>query len=238
VSEGLSIEPGHIQVLKAAPIFHDLSQEILEEVARSFTFRPYQVDEFLFLEGDPAKTYYLIYSGKVKILQSSFEGEQVILHILGPGDIVGALPTLGKGTYPGSARAMETVEAGFILADGFEDLLCKYPKICLNLLHFATEKLQETHKRLREMSTERVERRIARTLTRLAAQVGQPLERGILLDVPISRQDLAEMTGTTLYTVSRTLKAWERAGMVKANRKQVIVLEPHKMATIGEDLPI
>lgn len=237
MSEKLRIRPAHLSVLKQAPLFNGLSEEILRQAAGYFIPRNFEVDEFLFLEGDPAKVYFLLLSGKVKILQTSIDGEQVILHLLGPGDIVGALPTLGTGNYPGSAQAIEPVEAGSIQADGFEELLCHYPTICLNLLRFATAKLQETHKRLREISTERVERRIARTLSRLAAQVGKQVSKGILIDAPLSRQDLAEMTGTTLYTVSRTLKSWERDGIVTTGRRRVVIHKPHRLAAIGEDLP-
>jgi CRP-like cAMP-binding protein len=177
LSDILRIEPAHLSVLQQAPLFSGLSQDTLQEVASYFSPRHFEVDEFLFLEGGPAVVYFLLLSGKVKILQTSIDGEQVILHLLGPGDIVGALPTLGSGNYPGSAQALEPVRAGTIQSDGFERLLCHYPKICLNLLCFATAKLQETHKLLRELSTERVERRIARTLSRLAAQLGnKPLK--------------------------------------------------------------
>ena len=235
MSEKLRFRPAHLQVLHQAPLFRNLSESDFHDVAEYFSPRHFAEDEFLFLEGDSATIYYLILSGRVKILQTSIEGDQVILHLLGPGDIVGALPTLGAGNYPGCAQAIEPVEAGCIHSDGFEDLLCQYPQICLNLLRFATAKLQETHKRLREMSTERVERRIARTLSRLASQVGKSVSKGILVDAPLSRQDLAEMTGTTLYTVSRTLKAWEREGIVSTGRKPVLILKPHALAAIGED---
>jgi CRP-like cAMP-binding protein len=238
LSDTLRLQSAHIGGLKEAPLFRGLPEEVLQDVAGYFTPRKYDVDEFLFLEGDSATVYFLLLTGKVKILQTSIDGEQVILHLLGPGDIVGALPTLGTGDYPGSAQAIEPLQAGSIQADRFEELLCDYPTICLNLLRFATAKLQETHKRLREMSTERVERRIARTLSRLAAQVGKRVTNGILVDAPLSRQDLAEMTGTTLYTVSRTLKSWERDGIVTTGRKEVVILKPHNLAAIGEDLPI
>jgi CRP-like cAMP-binding protein len=237
LSERLRLKPAHLSVLQQAPIFRGLSEEVLHEAAGYFSLRRYDVDEILFLEGDPAIVYFLLLAGKVKILQTSIDGEQVILHLLGPGDIVGALPTLGSGDYPGSAQAIEPVEAGSIQADRFEELLCDYPRICLNLLRFATAKLQETHKRLREMSTERVERRIARTLSRLAAQIGTQVSEGILVDAPLSRQDLAEMTGTTLYTVSRILKSWERDGIVSTGRRQVVILKPHALAALGEDFP-
>jgi CRP-like cAMP-binding protein len=96
--------------------------------------------------------------------------------------------------------------------------------------------LQASHEKLREMATERVEQRIARTLARLANQIGKQTEAGILIDAPLTRQDLAEMTGTTVFTVSRTLKSWEREGILQVGREKVTITNPHRLVVLGEDL--
>ena len=189
------------------------------------------------MENEPARVYFLIAEGRVKITQTSADGFQVILHVLGPGDLVGALPTLGEENYPASAEALSDLVTFSIDSPSFDELLLEQPPMALNLLRFAAGKLQATHARLREMATERVERRIAHTLGRLASQVGNRVEQGILLDAPLSRQDIAEMSGTTLFTVSRTLKKWERQGYLSSKREEVIITNPHELAVIAEDLP-
>jgi hypothetical protein len=90
-------------------------------------------------------------------------------------------------------------------------------------------RLQEAHTRVIEMSTEEVERRVARTLLRLANQAGRKVDRGIEIDFPISRQNIAEMTGTTLHTVSRILSAWEQAGIVESGRQRVTLRDAHRL---------
>jgi CRP-like cAMP-binding protein len=90
--------------------------------------------------------------------------------------------------------------------------------------------------RLRELATERVEQRVARTLLRLARQVGRKVEGGVLIDMPLSRQDLAEMTGTTLYTVSRILSQWEQQHLVETGRERILIRQPHGLVAIAEDL--
>lgn len=220
-----------------ATAFASLSEAELEDIASLFRLRRFDQGEFLFHEDNPARTYYLIARGQVKVLQTSAEGYEVILHVLGPGELVGALPTLGEGNYPASTVAMSGVTAFAISSDDFEGVLSRYPQVTRNLLRFATRVIQNAHRKLRELATERVERRIARTLTRLVSQLGRASEEGIVIDTPLSRQDLAEMTGTTLFTVSRTLKGWERRGILRARRKQVIITNPHALVTIGEDLP-
>lgn len=225
------------QVFRTAWIFNGLSVDATTHIASRFRRREFPKDTFLFHEQEPARTYYLIAEGQVKITQTSASGFQVILHVLGPGDLVGALPTLGEGSYPASAEVISDLTAYSIGASLFDSLLHEYSILALNLLRFTTGKLQATHRRLREMSTERVERRIALTLGRLASQVGNRVEEGILLDAPLSRQDLAEMCGTTLFTVSRTLKNWEREGWIIAGREEIIITRPHSLAMFAEDLP-
>jgi CRP/FNR family transcriptional regulator, nitrogen oxide reductase regulator len=97
-------------------------------------------------------------------------------------------------------------------------------------------RMTELQERLREMQTEQVERRIAHTLGRLVVQAGRRTREGIEIDFPISRQDLAEMTGTTLHTVSRTLSKWEGSGIVAGGRQKVVILQPHALVSIAEDL--
>jgi CRP-like cAMP-binding protein len=220
-----------------AKVFSNLSQEALADIAERFKAHEYQRGDILFLEGEPARVYFIVGEGQVKVFQSSADGFEVILHMLGPGELVGAFPTLGEGTYPASAQAFTDLVVYSISSEAFDDILKDHPIIAVNLLRFATRVLQASHEKLREMATERVEQRIARTLARLANQIGRQTEAGIIIDVPLTRQDLAEMTGTTLFTVSRTLKEWERQGILNVGREKVTITDPHRLVLFGEDLP-
>lgn len=222
---------------RQSEMFSGLARERLAELASKFKAASFGKGDTILLEGQDAGAFHLVSQGKVKVVQTSAEGTEIILHIFEPGGILGALPTVGEGTYPASAIALEPVKTYFITAADFEDLMIRHPRVMRNLLRFATRMLQAAHRRLRELATERVERRIARTLTRLTAQLGKESESGVSIDAPLSRQDLAEMSGTTLYTVSRTLKAWEREGLIKASRKHITILRPHELVVIAEDLP-
>jgi CRP-like cAMP-binding protein len=95
-------------------------------------------------------------------------------------------------------------------------------------------RLQDSHTRVLEMSTQQVERRIAQAVLRLANQAGRKTEHGILIDFPISRQDIAEMTGTTLHTVSRTLSGWEDQGLIEGGRQRIVVRDPHRLVMLAE----
>jgi CRP-like cAMP-binding protein len=230
------VPPAHPAFVEAK-LLAGLSTNELRDVAHAFRARTFARGAILFHEGHPAGTYYLMGEGQVKILQTSPEGYEVILHILGPGELVGALPTMGEGTYPATAVALVDVVAFAISPEAFDDILRRFPQVALNLLRFAAGVIQVSHRRLREMATERVEQRIARTLARLVRQMGARTEEGISLTTPLSRQDLANLAGTTLFTVSRTLKAWERRGILRTGRGKLTILDPHTLIAIGEDLP-
>ena len=148
----------------------------------------------------------------------------------------GATAVFGDTAYPASA---ETVDATIVLGWDNEttiELIEQYPRLGLNILRLLSVRLQELQDRLREMSTERVERRIARALLRLVSQLGRKAETGVLIDLPLSRQDLANMTGTTLYTVSRILSRWEAEGIIEAGREKVLIKHPPRLVVIAEDL--
>lgn len=236
--EGLKSSAAEVpEAFREAELFRGLSDEDLAQVARWFKKATYATDETILLQGAPAEAFYLVAEGKVKVVQTSVEGLEVLLHVFEPGGVIGALPTVGEDTYPATAITLEPVVAYFVTADDFDAFLLDYPRVGRNLLKFATRMLQSAHRRLREMATERVERRIARTLARLAQQLGAEREGEIEIEAPLSRQDLADMSGTTLYTVSRTLKAWEREGLLRSQRKRITILRPHKLVVLAEDLP-
>ena len=226
-----------ITAFARAPVFAGVGESDLHLIADLFHPHHYARDEALFHEGHRAHAYFLLAEGRIKIVQTSPEGLEVILHLLGPGDLAGALPNLDDGTYPGSALALDDVVALAITPREFEDLLVQHPRVAINLLHFAAGKLRAVHSRLRELSTERAERRVARTISRLAAQIGRRTEDGVLLDAPLTRLTLAELSGTSLFTVSRTLKEWERQGLLLVGRERVVVVDTHALATLADDLP-
>ncbi len=116
-------------------------------------------------------------------------------------------------------------------------LMERFPPLARNAMRHMSARMQEMQNRVRELSTERVERRIANTLLRLANQTGVKSPAGVLINVALTRQDIAEMTGTTLYTVSRTLSRWEQEGIVESGRERVLIRAPHALVTIAEDLP-
>jgi CRP-like cAMP-binding protein len=111
------------------------------------------------------------------------------------------------------------------------------PRVTLNAVQFVAGRLHDLQRRHRQLMTERVERRVARALLRLVHEAGRRVDAGVEIDFPVSRQDIAEMTGTTLYTVSRLLSSWEERGIVRSGRQRIILTKPHALVVLAEDLP-
>jgi len=173
----------------------------------------------------------------LRLTQITPEGHEVILRYVGVGEMTGETAACGDMAYPVYAETVEeTIVPGWDTATMIE-LIEHYPRLDLNLLHLLSGRLQELQDRLREMSTERVEQRIACALLCLVSQLGRKVETGVLIDLPLSRQDLANMTGTTWYTVSRILSHWEEAAVIEPGREKALIKPPPRLAVIAEDLP-
>jgi CRP-like cAMP-binding protein len=141
-------------------------------------------------------------------------------------------------TYPVTAEAVGDCQALFWDQDTIRRLMDRYPRIALNALHIMSGQIRLFQNRVRELSTQRVEQRIARTILRLTEQTSRPMRDGLLIDLPLSREDLAQMTGSTLYTVSRVLTGWEKKGLVRCKRQEIIVKELHALHAIAENSPV
>lgn len=226
------------QLLAAVPLFHGLDQRALAEAGAHARLVRAAASRTFFREGEPARLFYVLRRGRVKFTQISAEGHEVILRIIAQGEPFGGVAAFADDAiYPVTARAVEPSEAHAWDGARITALMERFPTVAINAARMIANRLHELQRQHRELMTERVERRIARALLRLAEHSGRRVEGGVQIDFPLSRQDLAQMTGTTLFTVSRTLSAWEHAGLIDAGRRRVTVRQPHRLVRIAEDLP-
>jgi CRP/FNR family transcriptional regulator, nitrogen oxide reductase regulator len=226
-----------LEILASAPFFRSLTAVELKSVWQLSQRRHLTRGSYFFHQGEPATTFYILVEGRVRLTQITPEGHQIILHLASPGEGIGIIVALSNMTYPVAAEVVEDATALGWDADATARMLEQYPRLALNGLRLVASRFRELQERYRELATERVERRVARALLRLTRQAGRRTKEGILIDMILSRQDLAEMTGTTLYTVSRILSGWEQRGIVASGRERVTILVPHDLVAIAEDLP-
>ncbi|MDA8232637.1 MAG: Crp/Fnr family transcriptional regulator [Magnetospirillum sp.] len=188
-----------------------------------------------FNECDDALHCRLLVAGRIKLVQTSTDGNQVVTRFVAPGEMFGWAQVLGASVYPGSAEAMVDSVALTWDAASMRSALAAHPVLALNALELLGARLREAQDRLREVATERVERRVARALLRLARQSARPTGEGVEIGFPVTRQDLAETTGATLHTVSRILAAWEHSGILAGSRQRIVLLHPGRLETLAED---
>ena len=221
---------------KPVALFEGLDPETLREVRSSGHAKRAEAGTTLFREGEPALTFYVLNSGSVKLTQLTPEGHQVVLRLIGPGDAFGGVAAFGGTTYPVTAESVTDTSAlewpGTVMAA----LMERHPRLALNALKFVAARLHELQVQYRQLATEKVERRVARALLRLVQQAKRRVEAGVLIDLPLSRDDIAQMTGTTLYTVSRIISRFETDGLVEAGRQRMVIRNPHGLLRVADDL--
>jgi CRP-like cAMP-binding protein len=222
-------------MLAKVPLFVGLDATVLTDVLANARPRRVPAGGFYFHENDPATHFYVLTQGRLKITQLTPEGHQVIHMILTGGEPFGGVAALGEGTYPITAEAVEECLALSWDARSMAALMRRYPDIAINTARFLARRFHELQVQHRQLMTERVERRVARALLRLAGNAGRKVEQGVEIDFPLSRQDVAEMTGTTLFTVSRLLSSWEEQGVLHPGRRKVTLRRPEKLLQIAED---
>ncbi|HEX6974937.1 MAG TPA: Crp/Fnr family transcriptional regulator [Vicinamibacterales bacterium] len=226
------------RLLGSVPLFAGLDREALDAVAADARTVRAAPGRAFFREGEPAGTFFVLARGRVKFTQVSAEGHEIILRVTGPGEPFGGIAAFVEGgTYPVTARAVEPCEAYAWDGGRVTALMLKFPQVGLNAARLVAERLHTLQRQHRELMTERVERRIAHAILRLAHHSGRRVETGVEIDFPLSRQDLAQMTGTTLFTVSRTLSAWQDEGIITTAHRRIVVRQPHKLVRVAEDLP-
>lgn len=226
-----------LQVLGQAALLKGLSADAIREVVGAARRVSVAAGDVLFREGRSAEAVFLLFAGRVKLLQTTPEGQVVVLRVIGPGEPLGLGATLERSSYPATATALEPVTGARWSGQALHALMEAHPRIALNALPVLIGRLHEAQEQFRELATERVERRLARVIVRLAGQTGRKVEEGVRIGIPLGRQDLAEMAGTTLFSASRILRRWEDAGIIRSARRQLVVRRPHALVAIAEDLP-
>ena len=221
--------------LRQVSVFQNATDDDLGLIAQHAIERSIEEGEFFFFQGDPATYFYVLISGRAKLMQVNPTGQQVNLRTISEWQMFGALGAVRENaTYPASAQAMEPSTALAVKSEYLHELMQTRPSLSMDLMKLMTGYIQEIQERYRELATEKVERRIARVLLRLTAQMGVKTKDGNI-ELAFTRQELAEMSGTTLYTVSRVLSEWEKHGLVESGRERVVICNPHGLVQIAEE---
>ncbi|ANK79826.1 MAG: Crp/Fnr family transcriptional regulator [Rhizobiales bacterium NRL2] len=223
-----------VGLLKPVGLFRGLDGAALTALAEAAREHVVARGEAMFQQGDEATHGYVLAWGRVRLDQVTAEGQNIVIRHLGPGEMVGMVAVFRRMPFPATPVALEDCMALGWSAGRFAELMAAYPPIAQNAIAAVGGRIEELQSRLQEVATQRVEQRIAATLLRLANQAGRKTDAGVEIPFALSRQDLAEMTATTLHTVSRTLSAWDQEGVVDSRRSSHLVIrQPHRLVEIA-----
>lgn len=229
-----SVDPSLVARL---PLFAGFAADELGEILREARSMRVAKNGAVFEQGEEARSFYVLLHGHVRASKTTPTGEQVVVRYVAPGETFGVAMAIGLRVYPATATAVDDSVVLAWPSASWPRLVAKFPALATNTLQTVGSRLQETHTRVVEMSTQQVEQRVAHALLRLAKQSGRKVAHGVEIDFPISRQDIAQMTGTTLHTVSRILSGWEERGLVESGRQRIVLREPHRLFVLAETVP-
>ncbi len=241
--EPVDISPLHCtpvqlrNILSGTPFFAPLPEDEINRLAVRFRQTHFQAGESIYRAGDPAAQLAIVAAGMVKLSRPTPDGQDVVVSILTSGDYFGSLAALGDATHTEDATAQTDCCVLIATAEEFRGLLERYPAVALATLQLVAERLQSAHAVIEQLSAYPVERRVASTLLLLARRVGRAEGDRILIEMPLSRQDLADMTGAKVETVSRTMSEFRKAGLIDSGRRWIAVVELDRLAAIAGGEP-
>jgi CRP/FNR family transcriptional regulator len=210
-------------VLRKIPLFKRVNPADRARIAEVSHMKHYAASDVIFREGDPADTVLTIVEGRVKVSKATPAGKEIILEIFSAGDPLGAVAVYENASLPASAMALEPTECLAIAQQDFFRLLEQHPALVRGLLSGLTLRLAELTRRLADM-TGRVEARFARLFLKLADQIGRPDRGGIFVPMPLTRQELADLTGTTIETAIRIMSRWNKDEVIRTEKDGFVIV--------------
>lgn len=222
-------------LLSGLPPFSRLSRSQIREILDQASSRRYEEGVAIFREGHDADRFFLLLDGYLRVIRTTPGGEQIIVLHISPGQLFGIAPALQRDTFPAtSVAAAESIALSWPVRL-WPEFTAKYDGFATESYKTLGARLGQIQETLTEMATQAVEKRVAAAVLRMVNQSGRKTEKGIEIAFPVTRQNISDMTGTTLHTVSRLLSAWEKAGMVESTRKHIVVTDPHRLVVLSNE---
>lgn len=218
--------------IKQISIFNTLSPQEEKEVSRCLLNAAFRKKESIFSEGDPSDWFYIVKKGKVKITKLSQEGKEIILEVLSPMEFFGGIAVVRGFPYPANAVAMEASELLKISRKDLLSLMDRFPGLMYCMAMNIGDRIKGSHEMLKSIALEKVESRIASLLIKLADKAGEKVPDGVMINMKFTKQDIAEMVGTTVETSIRTMSKLTKAGIVSAKSGKIVIRDLDKLKSL------
>ena len=223
------------EYLRNVPLFEELSLDNLAAINQVTIERRYKKNETIFCEGEPGAGFHYVKSGKIKIVKLSTDGREHIINILGPGEVFAEVLLFNKGDYPATAVALEEACVGIIKNSELEHVVVSQPQIALNIIRVLSKKLQYVQVKIKSLAFSDSHAKIAQTVESLARRYGEATDRGLEVVVDMTRQEVANMAGTTRETVSRVFSIMKKDGVLDADERRIVIIDMAGLRQYCED---
>ncbi|MFC1976724.1 Crp/Fnr family transcriptional regulator [Chloroflexota bacterium] len=217
------------QILRDSPIFSGLNDDELRELSNLAIERSFVPDEFVFWEEGAPDYFYIVVKGRIKVIKHSSLGKEFIVAFFGPGEMFGEVAVFEDKPYPASAQVVAETKVVGIKREDFLSFLGSRPQVALRIIGVLGGRLRDAQSRLRDLAGERVEQRLASVLLMLSSKLG--------LTLPFTRQEIADMAGTTIETTIRVMSHLMDRGIIRSTRGRVIILDEEKLRLLSEGPP-
>jgi len=218
-----------IELFKQSPIFASLDEDELKKIAGLATPRHFKKGEFIILEGDTPPSFYIIQEGRVKVFKQSSSGKDFTIGAFHRGDTFGEVAVFDGKPYPASAQAMDEAIVLTIRREEFLFYVTQNPTIAMKIIGIIGERVKSAHDRLRDLAADRVEQRLAKVLLMLSSKYGPTL--------PFTKQEIADLTGTTTETAIRVMSRLKDSGIIRSTRGETVILDEAKLQLLSSDSP-
>ncbi len=218
------------EILRRSLIFSSLNEDELAEMSKLAMERSFKAGEFVFWEGDAPDYFYIVVGGRVKVLKYSSLGKEFIIAFFDPGEMFGEVAVFEGKPYPASAQAVADMKVLVIKKEDFLLFLSAHPQVALGIINVLGGRLRDAQGRLKDLAGERVEQRLARTLLMLSSKLGPTL--------PFTRQEIADMTGTTTETAIRLMSRLKDSRVIRSSRGKITILDETKLRLLSEGTPL
>ncbi len=223
-----------LEMIKKIPLFEDLSGEELKDAIKYMQVKTFKRNEYLFFEEEAEPGVYILVEGLIKLLKETHDARIVIVRLVYPGDVFGWIEwgkKAPKNTY--SAKAMIDSKTLYISNKDFINLAIKHPAIAIKMTCEATATLLHSYETLKSIAGGKVEERIAKVLLEIADRIGKKYDDVIVIDAPLTRLDIAEMTGTTVETTIRVMSKWKKQGIINAERGYIEIIKRRELEKLA-----
>jgi CRP/FNR family transcriptional regulator, nitrogen oxide reductase regulator len=224
-----------LEILGRLPFFANLPLKDLVGINERFHEKGFSANKYIYYEGDPASSLFVVADGRVKLIRHTLSGKDVVLDLLTPGEFFGSLSHLEQELNAETAQAQTDVCILTIEKSEFRKILDTFPGVALAVLEITSRRLNAAQEMIRQISVYSIEKRLAFTLLKLADKFGKNSDVGLLIEVPLSRDDLAQMTGTTTESASRVLSQFHKQGLIESGRQWVAVTDRLALERLAGD---